>query len=172
MDDIASGAVRYLTTFSDVKALIGSFSGSDPITANRGKPWIFKDDILITVETSGAAALVCRHGGGWSVPQPLTTPRFMRLAIDIYVDATRDSGRNITETSGGTRLRANALFNTLHHRLQRTDPESVLWGDLRTVGCELLAEPASWDAVQDGDHCLMGTATYGVLVFGATDGVI
>lgn len=174
---MASGAVRYLQAASAVTALVGSFPSTDPNPGFAGKPWIFKDDRLVRTEgqsvTYGAqaVALVCADAGGWSVPAPLTTPRFTRLAVAIYVDALRDSGHNITETAGATRQRGKAVFNAIQARLHRTNPDAVLWGDLRTVGCELVTEPQFMDD-PDADGGQAGTAYFGVLIFGATDGVV
>ena len=75
MDDVASGAVRYLTQFADVTAMLGSFSLSDPQTANAGRPWLFADNnqgVLATMEGSSAAAVVCGDFGGWDASLPLT----------------------------------------------------------------------------------------------------
>jgi hypothetical protein len=169
LDDVAIGAHKYISTLTDVLALIGAFPADDPVVANRNLPWIFKDDIIVRMEGTGLAALVCRHGGGWGAARPLNTERFMRLNIDIYVDPSRDSGRNITESSGGTILRGNNLFSVLNSHLHRRNPDRVAWGDLVTTSCDLLSEPTVWTKVSDGDMLLMGTATYGVMSYGWTD---
>jgi hypothetical protein len=160
-DDIASGAVQYLAGFSDVTALLGSFSNSDPVTANQGRPWIFNGDSLVILEGSSAAALVVSDSGGWQAPPPLGTWRFGRLGVEVYIDPARDSNRNITETSALTVNRGNAVFAAVQFRLQRTDPDTVLWGDLVTTGCQLLTD-GPWLAVPDGDHLLVKQAFYGV----------
>lgn len=168
MDDIASGACRYLASFSDVTALLGSFSNTDPITANQGKPWIFNGDPLVTLEGSSAAALVCTDFGGWQPPPQLGTWRFGRLAVQVYIDPARDSSRNITETSALTVNRGNAVFNAVQFRLQRTDPDVIVWGDMATTGCQLLTD-GLWGAVPDGDHLLVKQVFYGISWSGWTD---
>lgn len=176
MDDIGSGAVKFLSGLTAVTSALGSFPADDPNTTLQSKPWIFKDDLLVRMEgqsvfyTTLALALVCSNGGGWSDPAPLSTPRFNRLQVDIYVDSLRDSGRSVTETSGAPKQRATTLFTLVNTFLHRTNPDMQLWGDLRTVGCQLLTEP-KFVPMPDGDGVYMGTAYYGAVVFGSTDTV-
>jgi len=167
-DDIASGAVKYLSGFSDVTSLLGSFSGSDPVTANQGKPWIFNADPLVDLEGTSSVALVCADYGGWQAPPQLGTWRFGRLSVQIYADPARDSNLNITETSALTIARGNAVLAAMQFRLQRTDPDTVLWGDMVTTGCQLLTD-GPWLAVPDGDHMLVKQTFYGVSWSGWTD---
>jgi hypothetical protein len=174
VDDIGSGAVKFLSGIGAVTAALGSFPGTDSNVSLQGKPWIFKDDILVRMEgqsvflTTLAMAVVCSDAGGWGDPSPLTTPRFNRLQVDIYVDPLRDAGHSITETPGATKGRGKGLFTLINYYLHRTNPDMVLWGDLRTVGCQLITEP-KFVPVPDGDVLQMGTAYYGVSVFGGTD---
>jgi hypothetical protein len=53
-------------------------------------------------------------------------------------------------------------------RLQRTDPDTVVWGDLCTTGCQLLTD-IQFLPVADGDWLQRGTAYYGVYASGWTD---
>jgi hypothetical protein len=168
MDDIATGCVQYLATFSDVTSLLGSFSNTDPVIANQGKPWIFNADPLVTLEGSSAAALVCSEFGSVTTPQRLGTERYGRLSVQLYVDPARDSSRNITETSALTKNRGNALFNAVQFRLHRTDNDAVVWGDLVTTGCRLITD-GPWLPVPDGDHLLVKQAFYEVSFSGWTD---
>jgi hypothetical protein len=168
VDDVASGCVRYLAAFPDVTGLLGSFSNTDPVTANQGRPWIFNADPLVVLEGSSSAALVCSDFGGWQAPPQLGTWRFGRLAVQVYVDPARDSSRNITETSALTVNRGNAVFAAVQFRLQRTDPDTIVWGDLVTTGCQLLTD-GPWLPVPDGDHLLVKQAFFGVSWSGWTD---
>lgn len=168
MDDVASGSVQYLAGFSDITSLLGSFSNTDPVAANRGKPYIFNSDPLVTFEGSSSAALVCSDLGGWQPPPQLGTWRFGRLGIQLYIDPLRDSNLNITETSALTINRGNAAFAAVQFRLQRTNPDTVLWGDLVTTGCQLLTD-GPWQMVPDGDHLLVKQAFYGVSWSGWSD---
>ena len=168
MDDVASGACKFLSGFTDVTVLLGSFSPADPVTANRGKPWIFNSDPLVTLEGTSASALVCSDFGGWQPPPQLGTWRFGRLAVQVYVDPARDSSRNITETSALTVNRGNAVFDAVQYRLQRTDPATIVWGDLVTTGCQLLSD-GPWLPVPDGDHLLVKQSFFGVSWSGWTD---
>ena len=171
MDDVASGAVRYLTQFADVTAMLGSFSLSDPQTANAGRPWLFADNnqgVLATMEGSSAAAVVCGDFGGWDVPPMLGTLRFRRLRVDVWVDPLRDANRSVTETSSLTTNRGLAVFAATQFRLQRTDNDAIFWGDLCTVGCQLLTD-IQFTPVPDGDWLQRGTAYYGVACSGWSD---
>jgi hypothetical protein len=174
---VASGAVQYLSAVPAVTSLLGSFAQTDPSPGFAGRPWIFKDDRLVRLEGQSvvygaqAVCLVCTEAGGWAVPEPLTTPYFMRLEVGIYVDPLRDAAHNITETSGTTRQRGRAVAAAVRSALHRTDPDAVLWGDLRTVGCQLLTEP-QFLPDPDGDGIQAGMAYYGVLVFGASDAAL
>lgn len=168
MDDVASGAVQFLTQFSDITSLLGSFSATDPVVANQGKPWIFNADVLFDMEGSSAASLVCSDFGGWQAPPQLGTWRFGRLSVQIYIDPARDGNRNITETSALTINRGSAIFNAVQFRLQRTNPDTVLWGDMVTTGCQLLTD-GPWLPVPDGDHLLVKQAFYGVSFSGWID---
>lgn len=177
LDDVGSGAVQYLAGFTDVTSLLGSFAVSDPnYPSFAGKPFLFKDDLLTRIEGTGAIALVCSAAGASQNTLPLTTPRFERLSVEVYADPSRDSSNNVTETQGVTRQRAMALFAAVNFRLQRTDPDVVLWGNLRTVGCELLTVPQFYEMPDSGptggigrsDGTQRGQAYYAVSVFGAT----
>jgi hypothetical protein len=170
-DSVATGAVKYLSTFTDVTSQLAAFSVSDPNAANAGKPWLFADNnqgVLATLEGSQGSALVCADAGGWGVPPQLGSQRFRRLRIDVWTDPLRDVSNNITETSVYTANRCLSVFNRVQFRLQRLDPDTVLWGDLCTIGCQLLTEPQP-APVSDGDNLLWGTAYFGVLFSGWTD---
>lgn len=178
MDDVASGAVKYLSRFSDVTSLLGAFSVSDPNPSNAGKPWLFSEaglgfygdspGVLKVMEGTSQAGIVCSDFGGWDVPPPLGTIRMRRLRVDVWVDPLRDVSSMVTETSGLTVNRGSAVFDAVQFRLQRTDPDAVLWGDLCTIGCQLLAD-VQFSPVRDGDGLQRGTAYYGVQFSGWND---
>jgi hypothetical protein len=176
VDDVATGAVKYLSGFSDVTALIGSFPLTDPVTPNAGKPWLFSDNrnmdnspgMLTRVEGTSAAAVVCSDFGGWEVPPAGGTLRFRRLRTDIWIDPNRDASSNVSDSSSLTTNRGLAVFAALQFHLQRTDPDAVLWGDLVTIGCQLLTDIV-FTPVTDGDGLQRGTAYYGVAASGWTD---
>lgn len=176
MDDVATGAVKYLGTFSDVTSLLGAFPANDPVVANANKPWLFSDNrtmdgnpgMLQRMEGTSAAGVVVADFGGWDVPPAGGTLRFRRLRVDIWIDPNRDANSNIAESSSATSKRGSAVFNALQFRLQRTDPDAVLWGDLVTVGCQLLVDVV-FTPVTDGDGLQRGTAYYGVAASGWTD---
>jgi hypothetical protein len=171
VDDVGGGAVRYLSGFSDVTSLLGSFPGGDANPANAGKPWLFSDSnqgMLQVVEGTSASAIVLSDFGAWDTPVPMATARFRRLRVDIWTDPLRDAYKNVTETSALTANRGTAVFNAVHFRLQRTDPDVVFWGDLCTNGCQLLTD-IQWLPMADGDWLLRGVAYYGVGFTGWSD---
>ena len=170
MDDVATGSVKYLTGFTDVTSLLGAYPLTDPV-GFAGLPWLFSDmnqGVLKVMEGTSAAALVCADFGGWEVPVQMSTARYRRLRVDIWIDPQRDAGLNVAESSSVTANRGLAVFSAVHFRLQRTDPDAVFWGDLCTIGCQLLTEPV-FQPVADGDWMQRGTAYYGVEYSGWSD---
>jgi hypothetical protein len=144
---------------------------SDPNPGFAGAPWLFSDmsqGVLKVMEGTSAAAVVCADFGGWEVPVPLSTARYRRLRLDIWIDPQRDASSNVTESSSATANRGLAVFNAVQFRLQRTDPDAVFWGDMCTIGCQLLTEPV-FQQVSDGDWLLRGTAFFGVEFSGWSD---
>jgi hypothetical protein len=171
VDDVGTGAVKHLSQFSDVTSLLGSFSLSDPNPGFAGAPYLFNDvsqGVFATMEGSSAAAVVLGDYGAWDAPVQGATARFRRLRVDVWIDPLRDASSNVLETSAVTANRGMAVFNAIQFRLQRTDPDTVRWGDLVTNGCQLLTEP-QFLPVQDGDWLLRGTAYFGVGFLGWSD---
>lgn len=178
LDDIASGAYKYLIGFSQLTSLLLAFPNTDPVSANAGKPYIFNQPTgsspgttgpLATMEGTSGIALVLSEMGGWNVAAAGSSMRFQRLQVEIWVDPTRDANKNITESPGHTVRRGKAVFAALHQVLQRQEAGgAILWGDLVTVGCSLLSEPQFF-TVPDGDNLYRGPAMYGVTTGGHSD---
>lgn len=172
MDDIASGCVKYLSGFTSITSLLGSFSISDPVTPNAGKPWIFKNDLLVQIKGTSASAIVLSPAGSMAAPAPMSTARPERLLVEIYTDFTRDTNLNITETSGSTIQRMEQLFNYVHAALHRTSAQSVIWGDLITTDCGLVAAGKP-SILSDGEGAVqLKQSYYSVTTFGWTDVVV
>jgi hypothetical protein len=167
-DDVGTGGRKYLSQFSDVTSLLGSFSLSDPVGGNQGQPYLFAGDILVNMKGTSQLAVVCSDYGGWSAPPLGGSQRFRRLRVDIWADPVRDQAGGVIRTSSDTANRANALFTAVNNHLHRRDADTVAWGDLVTFGCALLTEP-DWTAVPDGDWMLSGSAVYAVYIGGWTD---
>jgi len=180
VDTIASAAVRYINTLADVTAMLGSFPSSD--SANSGKPFVFGGELLYTVEGTSSVALVCRNFGTYTTAPDLSTWMGYRLGVTIWVDPARDSNGNYTESAITTQSRGMAVFTKLNYHLHRTNPDTQQWGDLVTASSRLLTGP-NFLPVQDAggqdqlmapgttSHPQVGTAYYGVTVFGVTDAV-
>lgn len=163
-DDVGTGSFKYLSTFSAVTSGVGTFQAGP----NLGQPYLFTGDIFANMKGTSALAVVCNDFGGWSAPPMLGSQRFRRLKVDIWADPQRDASGNVTVTTADTVNRANALFTVVNNHLHRRDPDTVVWGDLVTFGCQLLTEP-QWAVVPDGDWLMMGTAVYAVYIGGWTD---
>lgn len=172
VDDIGTASYQYLKTVANVTAQLGAFAADDPVVANRGLPWIFVEDLLVTVQNSSSAAVVCSDAGTAASPLPLGTAIARRLQLDIYVDPPRDAANNITSTKGATRNIGNTLIASLFAALHRTNPDTQIWGDLVTINSQLLSE-GDWLATPegDGDGMQMKTIYYSVLTGGWTDSV-
>lgn len=173
---MATGSWYFLTQFSDITALLGSFPADDPNPANAGQPWLFSDpnmDVLAYVQGSSRAAIVLGGFGSWSSAGAFSTMQFPRLRVDFWVDPARDAGGNITESAVYTEQRGLKLAETVHHHLQRTDPDVVMWGDMATLACQGLTFPPQFGAINPappgGDWLQRGTAFYGLTVAGWAD---
>lgn len=171
MDDVASGALQYLATFPAITTLLGVVTANDPVSGNRGLPLLFRENLLADLKGTGASAIVCSNAGGWGSAVPYATQRFSRLQVDIYTDSARDAGYNATGSPGQTVQRCEKLFSQVQSVLHRTDPQAVVWGDLVTVQCTLLAEGQTRPS-QDGDWMQQKTIFYGVMHTGWLDVVL
>lgn len=154
-DDVVQGAVKWLLTFDDLTELVGVFS-------ETGVPWLFQHSLWATIEGSQSTAVVVSRAGGWAGANPHNTMRFPRLSLDLYADPLRDDGNNITDP-GEVHRRLEAVFDAYDRVLHRTDPDSVFWGTVRTIGCQRLGEPMFFP-LPDGDHMSRCQVFYGVTV--------
>ena len=170
MDDVGSGGAKFLSQFSDVTSLLGVFPPTDPVVGNQNQPWLFNGNLLVNIKGTSVAALVLTDAGGWSAPPMLGSQRFRRLRVDVYVDVQRDALGGIMSSDQGTINRGNQVFNAVHRRLHRRDPDTIVWGDMVTFACQLLNEPI-FNLLPDGDRAMLGTASYGVSLSGWTDAV-
>jgi hypothetical protein len=176
MDSIGMAAWYYLDGLDDVTGLLGSFSSSDPNLSNAGKPWLFSDpnmDVLAFVQGSSSCAMVLSGFGSWSGAEAFSTVQYPRLRVDYWVDPLRDGGGNITESAVYTEQRGLQLAERAHRYLQRTDPDTQIWGDIATISCQGLTFPPQFTAITPapggGDWLQRGTAYYGLTVAGWTD---
>jgi hypothetical protein len=165
MDDIASGACQYIAQSAAIISLLGSVPESDPNPVNVGVPFLWRETPLFTLTGTGQAMIVCSNAGSWGAPVAGSTARFPRLSVELYVDPLRDAALNWTDLTGNTVRRLEQLFAIVHGYLQRRDPAPIIWGDLCTVGCTLLAEGTTtqWsdtDGVQY-KQCFYGCTTSG-----------
>lgn len=170
MDDLASGAYQYLTSFGDVLARVGGFPADDPL--NPGIPWVFQRNIYARMETasivkgSQAVALVCIYAGQFQAPLDANTVRLQRLELDIWVDPLRDPLGQITDPTE-TEHRGDSIWSLCDSHLHRTgtDQNTILWGDLVTTACIRMSEPV-WAPVPEGDGLIRGAGYYAVATYG------
>jgi hypothetical protein len=168
LDDVASGAVRYLAGIPAVTSLLGAFASTDTLNANL--PYIFQENQLVVLQGTSAAGLVCSVSGQWNAAIPYGTQRFSRLSVEFYVDPQRDADLNVTETPGLTIKRGEQLFATVNSYLHRRNPDTQVWGDLVTASCVLLAEGEFVKMpTGDGDWLQYKQSLYGVGFTGWTD---
>lgn len=168
MDSVASGAIQYLSGITDITNLLGKFAADDPNVSFRGQPYLFNDNLIVTLKGTSQIAFVLSDYGGWGLPMPLTTPRYSRLSVEIYVDPHRDAGGQVTETGGIVSSRGMSAWFTVDKYLHRTSGDSQIWGDVVATTCQRLTSP-QFTRLPDGDGMLRGQAFYGVNDFGFID---
>jgi hypothetical protein len=180
VDTIASAAFKYISALADVTSLLGSFPSSD--TINAGQPYLFAEDIGITIEGTSAIAMVVHDMGTYTSAPDLSTWQAFRFGVTIWVDPARDSAGNVTASAITTQTRGKAVWGQLNFHLHRTNPDTQQWGDMVTTSSRLLTGP-QWFPTSDtgptgqtmavgmSSHPQVATAYYGVTVFGYTDAV-
>lgn len=153
-DDIVQAAVKWLQSFTDVKAVLGTEPGTTT-------PYLFQNTLQAPIEGSSTTAAVISRAGGWTVPNEHNTMRFPRLSLEIWADPQRDDGGNENEP-GEVYRRAEAAFLAIDKRLHRPHTEVQMWGTLRTLGCSRLTEPIVYP-VPDGNGMLRLQTFYAVV---------
>lgn len=152
-DDLVAGAVRWLLTFTDVLAVLGTY----PAT---GSPWLLQNELHGTVEGTQSTAAVVSRAGGWAGANLHNTARFPRLSLEIYVDPIRDAAGNVVDPGEAYR-RADATFSTFDTYLHRPADPQQQWGGVRVIASSRMAEPTTY-AVPDGDGLLRTQVFYAV----------
>ena len=125
-DNLMVAAVDWLSSKSEITALVGSDAVFDT--------WIFQEDLLATVETTGKSAIVIPvPSGSWATPNQHNTMRFPRLVVEFYVDPPRDfEGNPTSETVYDT---ANHLYKVVDSYLHRPQGDTQVWGNLLVLDC-------------------------------------
>lgn len=91
IDDPIQGCYKFLRSFSDVLAVLGSTTNPD----HSVTPWIFTDKNYKMISGTQGCAIVVSGAGGWAGPSNQSTAEFPRVQIDIYSDPPRDSSLNV-----------------------------------------------------------------------------
>ncbi len=154
-DDIVQAAVTWLLGFPDVLDSVGTF-----IIDGVSSPGLFQYNLWTPIEGTGSTACVVDNDGGWTGPNNHNTLRFPRLLLNVWADPIRDGGSNSVDP-GEVRRRATRTFEVLDSHLHRAYGGDQLWGEVRTVDCVRLTEPAIY-AVPDGDGLVRLQAYYAV----------
>lgn len=170
MDDVSQGAYYYLTSLSDVLALIGSFPDDDP--DNSGVPWVFVHNLYTRMEAqsivqgSQAVAIVCVYAGSGSGVLDYSTNRWQRLEVDIWIDPLRDELGNVTDPSEAEN-RGLRIFTVLDSHLHRasSDDKTQMWGDLVTINGIRRTEPVGY-LIPDGDGLMRMVCFWDINTFG------
>ena len=154
-DDIVSGCVRHLLSFSDVTDMV-------PSSVVGEEAYIFQWTLQMIIETTQSSAVVVSQVGSWAAPNIHNTLKFPRISVEFYADPLRDNGRNYTDLTE-VRRRINALYNAVDKRLHRPQAGEQMWGSIRTLECTRLGEPVIYE-IPNGDGALRGQVFYGVVV--------
>ncbi len=151
-DDVVQGVCKWLATFDDTVASVGS--------TTEGSPYIFQGQLNAVMEGSQQAAVVFSTMGGWTAPNDYNTMEFPRLLMDGWLDPLRDADHNYIEPAE-TRRRAVQLFKVFDHYLHRPSREIVYWGTVRVIASVRLSEPV-YAFEPDGDKLLRMQVFYAI----------
>ena len=151
-DDIVSGCIQYLNSFSDIVSLVGSDAAGS---------WIFDSAPAQNMNSTSAMCIVVYNAGSWGTPAPGQTAEFPRVGIDIWSDPPRDSMGQVTEPQAARRA-ADLLYRTIDRHMNRTDRGVVMFGDLYTWDSNRMGSINYLPVIPSDDHLLKGTAYYAV----------
>ena len=154
--DLQGAAVKYLLGIPAVVDAVGEFPDS-------GKPFIFRDEILVNLEDgqySAVSAIVIEDAGA---SLSLTQSRFRsrRLRMTIWANGDRDMLGNFINPRS-VRLKIDDTFKVVDKYMHRTDTESVYWDGIRTISCDRTVDLSEPVAITDGDGIMIATAYYTV----------
>jgi hypothetical protein len=153
-EELHGAAVKYLLGIPEVVSSVGEFSES-------GKPFIFRDEILVNLESGeyqAVSAVVVEDAGPVASLQ-LSRFRGRRLRVTIWANGTRDSLGNLISTKS-VRAKLNDTFLVVDKYLHRTDTEVIDWSGLKTVSCNRLVDISEPVALSEGDGILIASAYY------------
>ena len=151
-DDIVQGAVKYLLSQPRCVAAVG--------TTDIGTPLIFQHQLFYPIEGKSTTAAVVTYNGGSESANLHNTMRFPRIMLELWADPLRNMGRN-TVDPGEVWRRINAVFSIFDRALHRPQGGTQMWGSVRTISCQRMAEPIVYP-VPDGDGMMRAATFYGV----------
>ncbi len=154
--DLQGGAVLYLLGIPEVVNAVGEFEDS-------GKPFIFRDEILVNLEDgqySAVSAIVIEDAGPVAALS-LSRYRGRRLRMTIWANGDRDLMGNFINPKS-VRLKIDDTFKVVDKYLHRTDTETVDWAGIKTVSCDRSVDLSEPVAITDGDGIMIASAYYTV----------
>jgi len=154
--DLQGAAVLYLLGIPEVVNAVGEFPDS-------GKPFIFRDEILVNLEDgqySAISAIVVEDAGPVAALS-LSPYRGRRLRLTIWANGDRDLLGNFINPRS-VRLKIDDTFKIVDKYLHRTDTEVVNWSGIYTVSCERSVDLSEPVAIVDGDGIMIASAYYTV----------
>ncbi len=153
---LQGAAVKYLLSISDVVNVVGK-------TPQTNKPYIFRDEEIVNLESGHyqpVSAIVVQDAGP-IVSLQLSRFRGRRLRITIWANGSRDVSGNLTGPKA-THDKIATTFAVLDRYMHRTSPETVVWGDYRTLACNRIIDLSEPIAVSEGDGIMIASVYYEV----------
>jgi hypothetical protein len=154
--DLQGAAVLYLLEIPEVVSAVGEF-------ADSGKPFIFRDEILVNLEDGEYAAVsaIVVEDAGPVAALTLSRYRGRRLRVTIWANGDRDLLGNFINPRS-VRLKIDDTFKVLDKYMHRTDSEIVNWAGIYTVSCDRSTDLSEPVAVIDGDGIMIASVYYTV----------
>src|SRR5882724_5784247 len=155
-DDPVQGCFKFLKTFSDIVAAVGSTTNPDTSVT----PWIFAEKSYKVMTGTQACSIVVSGSGGWAGPSDQSTAEFPRLRLDIHSDPTRDSLNNVTSPVIA-RTRAYDIYRIVDRHLHKPYIGLDQWGTCLVFGSKRLGAPL-WAQPPTDDKVGILTVYYGI----------
>lgn len=155
-ETIQKAATKYLLTIPEIVNAVGKFDTSL-------KPFIFRDEILVNLESNkyaAVSAIVVEDGGPIATPT-ITRFRARRLRVTIWANGTRDAAGNLIDPSS-VEEKINDTFLILDRYLHRTDPAPVLWSTIITISSDRIGDLSEPVGISDGDGIKIASVNYAV----------
>lgn len=155
-DDPIQGCYKFLKSFSDITALVGSTTNPD----HSVTPWIWNGESYHVMTSTQACSIVVRDAGSWAGPSDQSTAEFPRIQLEIWSDPPRDAKLNVIAPTEA-RTRAYDVYRTVDRHLHKPYIGLDQWGTCLVFGCKRLGAP-SWLQAKSDDKLGKLTIYYGI----------